>query len=383
MNILIVPSIYPSNEDTQKGIFIHEQTKTLKSNGFNPIVVSCKSVNKITLNHNKIKKYYLADILIYEITYTAFAKTLIPKISMQIFKKNLSKLISKVDQLGFKPDVIYSHMSFEAGYASLELKKKYDVPLIVQEHFSYFLNLNEKKQVYRYYLNSVINGTDYFGVVSSFFKDNLCLNQINTDKVNILPNVINENYYFVKRKKKNNKFSFFSAGNLFPNKQMELLILSFIDEFKGDKNVELLIAGDGNERKKLENIILENKMSSQIKLLGKKNVEEMIELYTYCDAFALLSQYETFGLVFREAMMIGRPIITYKNGGIDEDYSDEVGICVNNLCIKDTRKALRDMYNNYNKYDLENISYKMKIKYSNKAFITKFSDIVEKCLYNA
>lgn len=51
---------------------------------------------------------------------------------------------------------------------------------------------------------------------------------------------------------------------------MELLILSFIDEFKGDKNVELLIAGDGNERKKLENIILENKMSSQIKLLGKK-----------------------------------------------------------------------------------------------------------------
>ena len=70
-------------------------------------------------------------------------------------------------------------MSFEAGYASLELKKKYDVPLIVQEHFSYFLNLNEKKQVYRYYLNSVINGTDYFGVVSSFFKDNLCLNQIN------------------------------------------------------------------------------------------------------------------------------------------------------------------------------------------------------------
>ena len=124
-------------------------------------------------------------------------------------------------------------------------------------------------------------------------------------------------------------------------------------------------------------------MSSQIKLLGKKNVEEMIELYTYCDAFALLSQYETFGLVFREAMMIGRPIITYKNGGIDEDYSDEVGICVNNLCIKDTRKALRDMYNNYNKYDLENISYKMKIKYSNKAFITKFSDIVEKCLYNA
>ena len=70
MNILIVPSIYPSNEDTQKGIFIHEQTKTLKSNGFNPIVVSCKSVNKITLNHNKIKKYYLDDILIYEITYT-------------------------------------------------------------------------------------------------------------------------------------------------------------------------------------------------------------------------------------------------------------------------------------------------------------------------
>ena len=66
MNILIVPSIYPSNEDTQKGIFIHEQTKTLKSNGFNPIVVSCKSVNKITLNHNKIKKYYLDDILIYD-----------------------------------------------------------------------------------------------------------------------------------------------------------------------------------------------------------------------------------------------------------------------------------------------------------------------------
>ena len=68
-----------------------------------------------------------------------------------------------------------------------------------------------------------------------------------------------------------------------------------------------------------------------------------ILIYKKCNCFVLLSEYETFGIVYREAMASGRPVIAVRNGGVEENWSDAFGILIdknNYEVILDRKKAI-------------------------------------------
>jgi len=71
------------------------------------------------------------------------------------------------------------------------------------------------------------------------------------------------------------------------------------------------------------------KMRNRVRFRGEVSKEELAGLYEACDIFVAPSLYESFGLVYLEAMARGKAVIGCQTGGIPEVVTDgETGILV-------------------------------------------------------
>jgi glycogen synthase len=62
---------------------------------------------------------------------------------------------------------------------------------------------------------------------------------------------------------------------------------------------------------------------SQVKFYGKVSEEELRNHYSDCDVFVAPSRFESFGLIYVEAMMFSKPVVGCNVGGIPEVVADE------------------------------------------------------------
>ena len=135
------------------------------------------------------------------------------------------------------------------------------------------------------------------------------------------------------------------------------MIEAFSEEFQKEKNIKLLIAGSGKEKKHLGKLIKKYQMNYNIQLVGQLSREKTRDFYRDSECFVLPSRAETFGLVYREALAVGRPIISTKHGGFTyEDWHDEYGLLIDIDDKEQLKKALRYMYKNYKNYKRDIIS---------------------------
>lgn len=97
----------------------------------------------------------------------------------------------------------------------------------------------------------------------------------------------------------------------------------------GPRPVVYLIAGDGDDRGRLEDLTGRLGLADRVRFLGKVPDAELPDLYRAADLFAMPSTGEGFGIVFLEAMACGTPAIGLNAGGAPDALVDgELGRCV-------------------------------------------------------
>jgi len=117
---------------------------------------------------------------------------------------------------------------------------------------------------------------------------------------------------------------FLAAGRLTNQKNFEFLINAYEKFiFKSDKL--LLIAGEGEEKKKLKELIFKKKLQEKIFLIG--HVSNIFKYMKNCEAFILTSLWEDPGFVLIEAAFCRANIISSncKNGPIEFIENNECG----------------------------------------------------------
>ncbi len=80
--------------------------------------------------------------------------------------------------------------------------------------------------------------------------------------------------------------------------------------------LRLLIAGDGPERPRLEELIARLGISDQVRLLG--HVQDPLRLHAVADVLGFPSRYEGTPFAMLEAMASGLPVVAARFGGADE-----------------------------------------------------------------
>lgn len=108
-------------------------------------------------------------------------------------------------------------------------------------------------------------------------------------------------------------------------------VISALPHLKGPdgRQVVYLIAGNGDDRPRLERLTEDLGVTKQVRFLGKVAFEALPNLYRASNLFVLPSSGEGFGIAFLEAMACGKRALGLAAGGAPDALGDgELGILV-------------------------------------------------------
>jgi len=107
------------------------------------------------------------------------------------------------------------------------------------------------------------------------------------------------------------------AGRLVPEKHLSLLFEPFVRLVRsGKRDYRLVVAGDGIERRRWEQLSA-SRVPGRVTFLGHvKNLDDLANLLANCDAFVHPNPSEPFGIAPLEAMASGLPLVAPNRGGV-------------------------------------------------------------------
>lgn len=117
-------------------------------------------------------------------------------------------------------------------------------------------------------------------------------------------------------------------GRVVPQKGFDLLIDAYAQISRRAPDVpDLVIAGDGPERERLQAQVDSLGLAKRIHLIGRADRPRAVSLFQGCRLFVLPSRHEPQGIVSLEAMACGKPVIAARVGGVPEIVTDgETGL---------------------------------------------------------
>lgn len=171
------------------------------------------------------------------------------------------------------------------------------------------------------YTKAVLNQLDELTAVSEAASE--YVRSLTDQPVSIIPNGIDLSKY-KKSKHKPNPLgkSILFLGRLEKRKGVDCLLQAYSLLVDRDPDVQLIIAGDGPDRNKLEDLAAELDLGN-VTFTGYVSEEEKLELLREADLFCAPALYgESFGIVLLEAMATGLVTVAGNNPGYTSVLQD-------------------------------------------------------------
>lgn len=245
-------------------------------------------------------------------------------------KKNPLKGILKLRKVVsiFKADVIHSHLYYGAIF-SLFVKSNKKI------YTHHNIDLGTNKNIYKILDLGV---DDYIGICGACES---MLNKIARKPVTQITNGVAENRIIkLVNYQPRKPLKVLMAGRLTEQKNFKLFLDAMI--YNQNLNIELKIAGEGPEKKALEDYAAKNGLLPRVDFLG--NCDNIKEIMTTVDVFAMSSAWEGLPIALIEATLTGLPVIVTDVGGCRE-IVEHVGngIVVNSLDYKVYAEKLSEL----------------------------------------
>lgn len=161
----------------------------------------------------------------------------------------------------------------------------------------------------RLFLKKVLRGSDKIIVLTRDYKEIISKKyNINLNKIIDIPNatdfnVIND----LNHKHKNKNLNLLFVGRLSNEKNVDKIIEAMF-RLKS-KNINLFLAGDGEDKQKLIDLVKEKRLEKQAIFLGNLDRKRLYKQYLNSNLLLLPSKVECFSSTLIEAMATGTPII--------------------------------------------------------------------------
>lgn len=225
----------------------------------------------------------------------------------------------------WKLDVIHSHTEFSVGTFARFVSRQYNIPLVhtyhtLYEDYVYYITKGyfdkPSKKIVEYLTKFYCDGTANELIVPTKKIYDLFREKYNVDKnIYVIPTGIEiERFYTENIKVKDveavrkkigvskDSFNIVFVGRLAKEKNVDLLLQGQKDIIAKNKNVNLIIIGDGPDMEEYKETAKKYGIDSNTYFAGKVPWEEIPKYYHVADVFATASTSETQGLTVIEAM---------------------------------------------------------------------------------
>lgn len=343
MKILVLTSIYPSDESTK---------------GTTPVVhYFCqewvKQGHKVVVIHNDNKYllfFYLLPSFIKRFISSRFG-VILPNMAMRkdkIFEKDgvtvvrmpilkiipfgkfsnyrLKRQVGKIDAFltcnNFRPDVITGHWENPQIDLIFELRKKFvnvKTSLVVHT-LRYLVDEEVRKKLVTF--NSIGFRND--SLLKRFEGNYESIRNL----LYVCPSGLDDDYYTsidytsVERKFGNNLLSIVYVGIFQKRKFPESIVEAIYKQRNDIPNVKVDFIGEGNEINKVKNLVDKYRLNNKVVFHNRVLRDRVREILEITQLFIMISENEAFGLVYLEAMACGCIVIASRNEGFDGIIKD-------------------------------------------------------------
>lgn len=236
-------------------------------------------------------------------------------------RREIKKVVEEV-----KPEVIHAHFG-QMGVLVAPIAKKLNIPLVVT-FYGYDASSLLKDEFWLREYKKLWNSVNAITALSENMKNVLIDTGCFENKISII-HLSRKLDDITLKETQNGIRNFISVGRLTEKKGHADTIYAIKKVLDSGYKINLKIIGEGPLKEELQNLIIDNKLQDNVKLLGAvKNEETLKQLYT-ADAFILCSKTAKNGdqegtpTVFVEAQAIGLPCISTLHVGIPEMIPDE------------------------------------------------------------
>ncbi len=357
MKLLTFSTLFPNAELPSHGIFVETRLRYLLASG----KAESKVVAPVPWFPSKNPRFG---------SYSRFARVpasevrhgidvvhprypLLPKIGMELapflMAQSVKPAIGRILDEGYDFDLIDAHYFYPDGVAAVMLGKYFNKPVVVTSRGT-DINLIPQYKIARKMILWAADRADGLITVCNALKDEMVHLGVPAQAITPLRNGVDlQRFHITDRAAERAalglaNFTLISVGVLDPRKAHDLVI----EALTMLPGVDLLIAGIGPERRKLEELAHKLGLSDRVTFLGVVAQPELKRYYNAADAMVLASSREGWANVLLESMACGTPVVASNVWGTPEVVAaPEAGVLMRERSargVADAVNALRASY---------------------------------------
>jgi glycosyltransferase involved in cell wall biosynthesis len=385
-HILLTSAWFPSEQNTN-GIFVKEQAEALCRSGHRVTVL----IVTVSLIRPWLRSFFSKVRARYETSelLTIIRKHIVFPLPARLFTNPKARvkqyIINRVCNrmktyfaVDGRPDLIHHHCLSDNSYLAEGISKSFDIPYVFTEYSNYFTYAELNR------FNWFETSKDHYSFVKNAAA-RIAATQIRArgyEKIfNVpficIPNLVTDSFAgSLPKRSPDLPFTFICVAVLDHRKRQDILLKAFARVFKGD-NVRLVLVGSGVLEEEYKVLSARLGLEGQVIFKGKRDRNEVRNLFDESHVGVLSSDQETFAIVLAEAMFRGIPVISTRSGGPEEVVTPETGLLVPTGDEIVLAGKMKEMYDHYGRYDPEKIRASAMRRYSEAAVVPQLERIYD------
>src|SRR6185437_2553479 len=356
LSILTATTLFPNSVQRAHGVFVETRLRHLLASGevaahvlapipWLPPLVRYSSYGPLQDVPSRVERNGLTIEHPRYLVVPKLGMTLTPHTLYRAMRKRFLALLKQ----GHRFDLIDAHYFYPDGVAAVRLGREFNLPVTVTARGT-DLNLIPEFPAPRRMILDAAEKADGLITVCAALKDTLVEMGVADRRVTVLRNGVNlELFRPMDREAARQSLGFVrrtlvSVGLLIDRKGHHHIIRALGDIPETD----LVIAGDGPDRRALERVAEAEGVKDRVKFLGSVDQNKLREIYNAADALVLASSREGWANVLLEAMACGTPVVASAVWGTPEVVArPEAGVLMPSLDPQGVAEGVRRLFAAY------------------------------------
>jgi len=369
MNVVWLASWFPNRVDITNGDFIERHAKAVA-----PFVASLTIISAVkdeTLPYNAVdivskKENNITSYIIYY-GRSRWGGAVEKFLSLKKYIALHLQVFEKIIKENGIPDLVHVHVAMKAGLVAKKIKKQYNIPYIVTEHWTGYYkearpNVFEAGSYFLQETKSVLKNASLLLTVSNSLGAAINENLLPV-AYKVIPNVVDTNLFFPAATNENKPLRLVHISNMLYQKNAEAIILALAVWKKNGGEFAMYVFGPISNS--IVELVQQSGLQEAVIFYGEVLQPQLCKAVQQADALVLYSRYETFGCVIIEANACGTPVIVSNLPVFHELVKDnENGIFVEPDNPTGLAAAFASFANKKINFNRESIAALAKEKYS-------------------